>query len=155
MKKANINNALTAEYPESFKEMNSTELKRFFVTDKGRCGFHDTDRHMVLNVAWTKPGILGFLTDERSVLRGAEMRLKYNLPTYHKTEDLSAEIAGCKAIGISFEYQVINTDIIQRSDLYVFKFGKAFYSPQIIARKDVFEDSRRIMEKFLGSIKSL
>lgn len=154
MKKANINNALTAEYTESFVEMNSAELKKFFITDKGRCGFHDEDRHMILNVAWTKPGILGFLTDERSVLRGAEMRLRHNIPTYHKIGDISAEIADCKAIGIRFEYKVIGADVIQYSDLYVFKLGKMYYSPQLIARKDDFEVSQFEMDEFLGSIKS-
>lgn len=155
MKKANINDALTAEYAESFSEMNSAELKKFFITDKGRRGFHDEDRHTILNVAWTKPGILGFLTDERSILRGAEIRLRHNIPTYHKIDELSAEIAGCKAIGIRFEYKVINADVIQYSDLYVFKLGKVFYSPQIIARKDDFEESQRDMDEFLGSIKAL
>ena len=147
-----INNTLSAIYPDGFCEMSNVELKKFFRTDASRCGVHDKDRHMIMNVCWTKPGILGFMTDERSIRNGAETRLSHHLQGYRRIDRLSREIMGYPAIGIRFEYKVTDTDIIQHSDLYVVKHGKVYYAVQIIGRAENFARDQQLMEDFLHSM---
>ena len=150
-----INHTLSATYPDGFREMSSVELKKFFRTDASRCGVHDKDRHMIMNVCWTKPGILGFMTDERLILNGAETQLSRHLQRYRRVDRLSREIMGYPAIGIRFEYTVTETDIIQYSDLYVVKAGKVYYAAQSIGRKENFAQDQELMEDFLNSMTTL
>ena len=150
-----INNTLSAVYPDGFCEMSSVELKKFFMSDASRCGVHDKDRHMILNICWTKPGILGFLTDERSILNGAETRLSHHLQGYRRIDRLSREIMGYPAIGIRFEYKVTDTDIIQHSDLYVVKVGKVYYAVQSIGRKENPAQDQQLTEDFIDSMSAL
>ena len=147
-----INHTLSATYPDGFHEMNSTELKKFFRSDASRCGVYDEDRHVIINVCWVKPGLLGFMTNERSVLRGAEMRLENSLQQYCLLERLDRKIMGLPAIGIRFTYTVTNTNITQHSDLYVVKLGKVYYAVQIIGRKESFAQDQQLMDAFLDSM---
>ena len=110
---------------------------------------------MILNVCWTKPGILGFLTDERSILNGAETRLSRHLQGYRRIDRLSREIMGLPAIGIRFEYKVTDTDIIQYSDLYVVKAGKVYYAAQSIGRKENAAQDQQLTEDFIDSMSAL
>ncbi len=155
MKQININHTLTGTYSEGFCEMTAQELRKFYASEKSRCGLYDKDRHIIISVCWKKQGILGFLTDTRSVLKGAEMRLSHNLSRYRLIERLNREIMSCPAEGIRFEYQVTGTDIIQYSDLYVFKYGDLYYSAEVVARKEGFEESQREMEGFLRSFAAM
>lgn len=147
-----INNTLSATYPDGFHEMNSAELKKFFRSDASRCGVHDKDRHIIWNVCWVKPALLGLVTTKRSVLRGAELRLENSLQRYCMVERLSREIMGIPAIGIRFEYKVTDTDIIQYSDFYIVKYNKVYYAVQIIGRKENFAANRQLNEEFLRSM---
>lgn len=147
-----VNHTFSATYPDGFQEMNSAELKKYFRSDTSRCGIHDKDRHVIINVCWVKPGLLGFMTTERSVLRGAEMRLENSLQQYCLTERLSREIMGQSAIGIRFRYTVTNTDVIQHSDLYVVKYGKMYYAVQIIGWEENHARDQQLMEDFLDSM---
>ena len=150
-----VNHTFSASYPDGFHEMNSAELKKFFRSDASRCGIYDQDRHTIINICWVKPVLFGFMTTERSVLRGAEMRLENSLQQYCLTERLSREIMGLPAIGIRFRYTVTHTDIIQHSDLYVVKFGKRYYAVQIIGREENFVQDQELMEDFLNSMTAL
>lgn len=147
-----INNTLSATYPDGFHEMTDVELKKYFRSDASRCGVYDTERHVIINVCWVKPVLLGFMTTERSVLRGAEFRLEHNLQQYCLVERLRREIMGLPANGIRFRYAVTDTDIIQHSDLYVVKVGKVYYAVQIIGRQENFARDRQLMEDFLNSM---
>ena len=151
MKKIVINQTFAADYFEDFHEMTGTELARFYGCAGNRCGIYDEEAHTAIIVTWTKPK-LAFLTDERSVLKGAEMQLKRNLQDYRHVETLNTEIAGCQAIGNRFEYTVNGTDIVQYGDLYVFKYNKLYYGIQLIARKEGFDASQKEMERFLQSV---
>lgn len=155
MKKIMINQELTGAYTEGFCEMTAQELRKFYVSEKSRCGLYDKDRHIIISVCWKKPGVLGFLTDTKSVLKGAEMRLRRHLSRYRLIERLNREIMSCPAEGIRFEYQVTGTDIIQYSDLYVFRYGDLYYSAEVVARKEGFEESQREMESFLRSFATM
>ena len=132
--------------------MTGEELKKYFRSDAKRCGVYDKDRHIIWNVCWVKPVLLGFLTNERSILRGAEIRSEHSLQQYCLIERISREIMGLPAIGIRYEYKVTNTDIIQYSDLYVIKYNKLYYAVQIIGRKENFNESQKLMEEFLNSM---
>ena len=115
-------------------------------------GIYDKDRHVIWNVCWVRPILFGLLTTERSVLRGAEMRLELSLQQYCLLERLHREIMGLPAVGIRFAYKVTDTDIIQQSDLYVFQYGKRYYAVQIIGRRENFAEDQQLMEELLGSM---
>lgn len=151
MKRLVINQTFAADYFEDFHEMTGTELTKFYGCAGNRCGIYDEGSHMAVIVTWMKPK-LAFLTDERSVLKGAETQMKRNLQDYRHLDTMNIEIAGCRAIGNRFAYTVNGTDVVQYGDLYVFKYNKLYYAVQLIARKENFDASRCEMEKFLQSM---
>ena len=147
-----VNHTFSAAYPDGFHEMTPVELKKYFRSDANRCGIYDKDRHVIWNVCWVRPILFGLLTTERSVLRGAEMRLELSLQQYCLLERLDREIMDLPAVGIRFVYKVTDTDIIQQSDLYVFQYGKRYYAVQIIGRRENFAEDQQLMEELLGSM---
>ena len=152
MNKLVINNTFAAGYTDGFHVMRRNELKRFYGCDENRCGIYDEESHVAIMVTWIKPRLLGFLTDERSILNGAKTQMKRNLMNYCKVDAMKRMIAGCEAVGDRFEYIVDGTDIMQYGDLYVFKFNKTYYAIQLIARKNRFEESQNKIEEFLQSM---
>ena len=152
MKKLIINNTFAAGYPDNFHEMDSRELKKFYGCAGNRCGIYDEENHMAIMITWVKPKLLGFLTDERTVLNGAKTQMRRNLPSYCQVDAMKRMIAGCDAIGDRFEYIPAGTDILQYGDLYVFKFDKIYYAIQLIARMNSFTQSQKEIEEFLQSI---
>ena len=107
---------------------------------------------MVVIVTWHKPKLLGFLTDERSAVMRAEASLKRRLNGFRHIDTLNETIAGHPAFGIRFEYNPVNTDIIQYGDLYAFKIEKVYYYIQILGRKELFQESRRLTDEFIRSV---
>ena len=72
MKKININNELTLSYNEPFNIMTAGELKTYCGTAVNHWGIMDKENHCLFIVSWTKPGLLSFLTDPKSILKNAE-----------------------------------------------------------------------------------
>ncbi len=152
MKNLVINNELKATYLDSFHEMNSDELKKFFVSDQNRSGIYDENLHMIISVSWTKPGFLNYITDAKSVLKGTEYRMKNNMTNYRRLDSINCEIASKKAVGFRFEYLVGGTDIIQTGETYVFKQKNKYYAIHVISRKEGVGQCRQIAEDFLRSM---
>ena len=84
MKKININNELTLSYNEPFNIMTAGELKTYCGTAVNHWGIMDKENHCLFIVSWTKPGLLSFLTDPKSILKNAERCMKRNLRAFGK-----------------------------------------------------------------------
>lgn len=153
-----INNELSLCYPDGFHEMDADEMKRFFATSLYRRGIYDGDRHILISVAWTKPGPLNYLTDGKTILLRAESGMRSGLLNYRQTERFTAEIAGKKACGVRFSFTASDADVGQTGVMTVFRAGNKFYAVTFVAREEGFAESeaiyRGIAESFTLSGKS-
>lgn len=152
MKNLLINNELKCVYSDGFHEMTGDELKKYFLSDENRCGIYDESRHFIISVSWIKKNFFTFITDAKSVVNGAEYRLKKNLVNYRRVDRMKCEIAGKKADGIRYEYTAVNADVEQIGELYVFRHHHMFYFVHLAARQDNFEESRRELTELLRSM---
>lgn len=152
MNKARINNEIELTYPDGFREMSEDELSKYFSSPANRWGAYNADEHIILSVSWTKKGFLSFLTDEESILIGAESCMKRNLLNYQRISSFKTTVASKKARGIRFEYRVNDAKIIQVGDLIVFRQKNKFYAVHYITRKANAGSSRVAFEETLKSI---
>ena len=147
-----INIELSLSYPEGFHEMDADELLRFFSSADNRQGIYDGDRHLLLSVAWTKPGFLNYLTDVKTILLRAESGMRRGLQGYRQTEMFRTVIAGKKGQGVRFAFTAQDTDISQIGELTVFRAGDKFYAVTSVAREDGMEESIAVLHEITQSI---
>ena len=146
-----INNELRMSYPDGFCEMSADDLLRFFSSAQNRQGIYDGDRHILLSVAWTKPGVLNYLTDVRTILMRAELGMKRAISSYRQTEMFKTEIAGKKGQGIRFAFTAQDTELPQIGELTVFRAGNKFYAVTFVAREAGIEESRAVLREITQS----
>lgn len=147
-----INNELSLRYPDGFCEMSADELLRFFSSAQNRQGIYNADRHILLSVAWTKPGVLNYLTDVRTILLRAELGMKRAIPSYRQTEMFQTEIAGKKGQAIRFSFTAQDTDAPQIGELTVFRAGNKFYAITCVAREEGMDESLAILSDITRSL---
>ena len=149
---AKINNEINLTYPEGYNEMNEAELSRYFGTPDNRWGVFDPGRHIVISVAWTKPGFRSSMGDAESFLLKMTSRMRRTLLNYQVVNEYELKIASKNACGVRFEYRVNDSIDVHSADLVVFKYKKKFYAVQFAARKSKVEEYRREYLELLGSI---
>lgn len=152
MKKTIINNEISCAYPDCCLPMTGDDLKRYFSCTDNRVGFRSEERHFAISAAWSKPGIINFLTDSASVIRGAERNMKKNLPDYKNTETYRFKVGSQNAFGIRFEYTATDKPIIQSGELAVFRYKKKFYSFYYISWKELNVENHAEFQQMLDSI---
>ena len=141
------------EYPDDFYVMDSNELKKYFASEILRFGARSEEKHIILSVGKMKFSILNLLTDAKSVLCGAEHRLK-TLNAYLRRSELNETILGKKAKGIQFEYEV-EGGIKQLCEMAVVKVKGNFYVVYCMARLDDIEEATQIFKTFRNSLKAM
>lgn len=147
-----INNELRCKYPEHYHTMTADELEQFFSYRENRFGIRDEERHSVISLSWTKPGIINYLTNAASVLNGAEKCMKKNLQDYRKIESYSLTVASQKAHGLRFEYTVTGKTIVQCGELIVFRVNNKFYSAHYISKKELNSSNLPEFQSVLESL---
>ena len=152
MKKTTINNELTLSYNEHFRVMTSDELVKYCGTAVNHWGIRDEESHGLFIVSWTRPGFLNFLTDAKSVLGGSERCMKKNLCHYDREDSFTMDVAGNKAHGIRFTYDVTGTDITQIGETSVFRANKKFYVIQYVSRLDHDGQNRGVYHGILRTV---
>lgn len=152
MKQATINSELSICYTDNFHEMTTDELTRFFGSPACRWGVFDEQQHAVVSVTWTKAGFLNLLTDAKSVVGGAEIRMKRNLQNYRREASVSMEIADIRAKGIRFSYTADNSDTVQRGEMIGFRMKNKFCVIQFLSRSEGYDESHRQYEDMLQSV---
>ena len=151
MNSMTINDELKLSYPDGFHEMDKEEMQRFFTTSLYRRGVYDGDRHILISVAWTKPGPVNFLTDAKTILLRAELGMKRGLQDYCRLKETQDEIAGKKARCISFTFTAQGSDIAQSGEMAVFRAGNKFYAVTFVAREEGFDESLSVYREVLQS----
>lgn len=153
MKQMTFNNRLTFAYDDSFVEMRTEELKNLFVATDNRRGICDPQRHIVISVCHSKPGILCYLTDAQNVLRGAECAMKKKLTAYRRYDTYPCTVASKKACAMRFEFIAPNAKNVHRGEMLVFRDGNRFYALTFITGADAFEQNRPTLQEVLSSLK--
>lgn len=151
MNSMTINNELKLSYPDGFHEMDQEEMQRFFSASLYRRGIYDEDRHILISVAWTKPGPVNFLTDAKTILLRAELGMKRGLQDYIRMKEAQDEIAGKKARCISFTFTAQESEIAQGGEMAVFRAGNKFYAVTFVAREEGFDESLTVYREILKS----
>ncbi|MBQ3285051.1 MAG: hypothetical protein IJH40_05340 [Ruminococcus sp.] len=152
MNSMTINNELKLSYPDGFHEMDKEEMQRFFSASLYRQGIYDEDRHILISVAWTKPGPVNYLTDARTILLRAELGMKRGLQDYCRVKETQVEVAGKKARCISFTFTAQGSDIAQSGEMAVFRAGNKFYAVTFVAREDGYDESLNVYHGILESL---
>ena len=139
-------------YPDDFCVMDSNELKKYFASEMLRFGARSEEKHIILSVGKMKFSFLNLLTDAKSVLNGAEHKLKA-LNGYLRRSEFDETVLGKKAKGIRFEYEV-EGGIKQLCEMAVVKLKNRFYVIYCLARLDK-EEATQIFKTFRNSLKVL
>lgn len=137
MSNVRINNEIGLTYPESFSEMGSAELTKYFGSADNRWGVYDEERHIILSAGWIKPRFLHSFSDSESVLDGIEAHMRRRVLNYQRITAYKMKLGNKKlnANGVRFEYRVNDAAIVQAGDVVVFKHKKLFYIIHFITRK--------------------
>ena len=91
-------------------------------------GIRSNERHVIVSVSYTKPKIINYLTDAKSVLSSAERNMKRNLKNYRCIEKRQFDVASKKAYSVRFECTATDSPVEQCGELIVFRVKQKFYS---------------------------
>ena len=152
MKKTIINKELTLLYTEKCHIMSDKELVKFCGIAVNHWGICDEKNHCLFIVSWTKSGLLNFLTDAKSVIRGAERCMEKNLHNYRRTDSFTTTIAQRKAQSIRFTYEVNDSELTQIGETSVFRADRKFYAIQYISRQCYDDENRGVCRDILQSV---
>ena len=147
-----INNELTMQYPDGFREMGAEETERFFTSARNRQSIYDEERHILISVAWTKPGFLNRLTNVKTILYQAEGGMKNGLQDYRRVDFYQSRIDGRKTRGICFEFTAHGSEIAQCGELAVIDAGDKFYALTFVAREEGIKESRAVFREIAQSL---
>lgn len=147
-----INDELCLCYPQGFHELDEKETQRFFTTSQNRKSIYDENRHILISIAWTKPGFLNYLTDAKTILYRAESGTKRGLPDYRRTDLSQSRIGGKKAQLVRYEFTALDSEVEQCGEMAVFRAGNKFYALTFVARKDGIRENRAVYDEIVQSI---
>ena len=132
--------------------MSIEEIDRYFCDHTNRIGIRSNERHVIVSVSYTKPKIVNYLTDAKSVLSSAERNMKRNLKNYKRIEKRQFDVASKKAYSVRFEYTATDSPVEQCGELIVFKVKKKFYSIYYVSLKSLDQENYRDFQAILNSM---
>ena len=141
-------------YPEYFHMMSIEEIDRYFCDHTNRMGIRSNERHVIVSVSYTKPKIVNYLTDAKSVLSSAERNMKRNLKNYKRIEKRQFDVASKKAYSVRFEYTATDSPVEQCGELIVFRVNQKFYSIYYVSLKSLDQENYRDFQAILNSMES-
>lgn len=152
MKKMTVNNELTLSYNEPFTIMTAGELTKYCGTAKNHWGIADKASHSLFIVSWTKPGLLNFFTDAKTILNQIERSMKRNLRQYDREDSFIISVAGKDARGIRFTYAANDVNVMQIGETSVFRANKKFYVIQYVSRVEGDAHNRGVYHDILKTL---
>ncbi len=148
-----LNNEMNVTFPEGFVIMNAAECSEMKMIKEGRgeC-IKDTDRHIVISMAWKKAGLFAAAAEPSDAIKKMEANIrKAQAPfDYQLDEFKKKDLGGRSAEGIRFHYVVQNTEMTSES--YITKNGRTFYYLHFYGRTELKEESLAVWEEILNSI---
>ena len=139
-------------YPEYFHMMSIEEIDRYFCDHTNRIGIRSNERHVIISVSYTKPKIINYVTDAKSVLSSAERNMKRNLKNYKRIEKRQFDVASKKAYSVRFEYTATDSPVEQCGELIVFRVNQKFYSIYYVSLKSLDQENYRDFQAILNSM---
>ena len=150
--KKTVSGELAFAYPEYLDTMTADEVKKYFCDQTNRMGLRSVERHMIVSVSNTKPKLVLYLTDAKSVVGGAERSMKRNLKNYRRIDKRMLYVASKKACSVSFEYTASDPPVEQVGELVVFRVKNKFYSIYYVSRKSLHEQNYTDFQAILNSM---
>ena len=155
MKSISIHEGMTLSCPDSFRVMTLEELNKISASHyPNRFGIWDEEAKVMLSFIWHKINVMAVsLTDPRRNLYGVEMQMRHMLQPfgYKKTGSQKRHIAGRKAKGFSYEYQVNGQ--YQSGEVFLFKNGRNFYTLYTYAWEPMEGEVQEIIHRIVDSIR--
>ena len=148
-----VNDEIELSYPDDFKVLTPEEITHYFTSANNRWTAKDNERHLLLSVAWTKPGFISYITDSRSVMKGIESQLKRNMNAFCKIGSETIVLGSHKGHALSYEYRARDKDISQCGELIVFRQKDKFYIIDYIYRKENSAEAKDVLNTILPTIK--
>ena len=153
MQKQKLNGEMTVSWPDEFRVMSESEMKRMYPNDAGRSwGIQGGEPNITMTcVWWTKNRILMWLADLKTSIKSLEMKTRkaYAGHEYHLDGFFSTTVADLNAEGFRFTF-ADNDKIVQVETLIV-KMDKCYYTFSCIARKELAEKMHAAFEALLSS----
>lgn len=148
-----LNNEMNISIPEGFRQMSAEERSRLnFIKDgEGEC-FTDTERHMILSIAWKKAGFAGLLVNTKEAAESMEKQTAGPMAPYgYKNEGFfSRDIGGNESRGFCYSYEAQGTAMSGES--MIVKNGKTFYYLHAYMRTALKEESEAVVKEILDGI---
>jgi len=159
MSDALINGSLRLTYPDGFHEMDGDELRRAFGDQTpDRWGIWDTDRHIIVSVAWHESNArLSRLASTKALAKRVQ---KHAAKTYAKQGYRAGglfgiELCGAEAWGFDYRYDV--GDIGQVGKALVLKHLEGStcccYTVYYHAREELAVASAEVLQAIMASMR--
>ena len=143
------------EYPDGFHVLSEEEEKHVFQDDNpNRAGIWDKDRHVIVAVLWHSSNklLIALAGNAKGVAQNNESRISRVLKDdgYKKGEFLEMQIAGNKAYGFSYEYEV--QGVIQCCRTISVIEGVTCYNIYFYGRRENEETGLKLFEEILRTV---
>ena len=150
-----IHEALSIEYPDSFRPMTDEELRKVYRCERPKpWGVWDKENHVMLLVLWKDyPLLLAKLADLKTATKASarQNRKGYAGLDFLFEDFFSSTVADRPAEGYTFTYNV--SDVRQRVETIQFKAGKSMYGICTIGRAENRDQDHELFTKVLNSIR--
>ena len=149
-----IDNKLYMDCPEGFRQLTEEELHKMnlIAGGKGLC-ISDSERHIVISVAWTQVNALSaWLLGTRETAGSMEKHIRKNMKpfSYVWLDDVKRTIDGQLARGVDYDYVVNGINMTGES--LAIKSDENLYYFHMYARKIRREESVKVFNEILDSV---
>ncbi len=149
-----INGQLKITLPDGFHVFDEEELKKFFIDDHPqKWAAQDKNAHVLVAVYWRKLNFLAnLLADERSVLKGAQAKIKKGLAAagYKRGEIYDDVVCGKKACSCDYSYAM--EGILHFAKSTVVKHKDGCFVVYYFTHADKKAENESLREKIAGSL---
>ncbi len=150
-----LNKTFTLPVYDGFHVMDEAERKEMTFLEEGPCVcLSDPAKHMIVTIGWKEiGGLASLLVNVKEIAAKAELAVSKAMAGFgYRSEGfLAREIAGRSAEGFGYAYEAEETAMIGQT--YAAKAGKTVYYFNLYARESLKEESLRVWEDLLDSVK--
>ena len=150
-----LNNSLKLPCPEGFHVMDEEERSELNIMGNGPCVcLSDPERHIIVSIGWQQVGgLTSLLLKSGDIVKNSEKAIRKSMQAYgYQLEGfLQHSIAGNNADGFVYIYEAKGVPMYAQS--CAMKVGKVFYYFHFYARQELREESLKVWEEILDSVR--
>lgn len=150
-----LNNSLKLPCPDGFHVMDEEEKSQLNIMRDGPgvC-LSDPERHMMVSIGWQQVGgLTSMLLKSGDIVKNSEKAVSKSMQSYGYQREgfLQRSIAGNQAEGFAYTYEAQGVPMYGQS--CAMKVGKVFYYFHCYARQALREESLKVWEEILDSVR--